>query len=146
MDNAVLGEALKEYCPNETTERLAKVAELMKERATFIADIPAEGAYLMERPTEYDEQTVSKKWKEGTSVLMLEWMEKLKSSEFDAETLDALFKKFIEEKEIGFGQAMPQYRLLLTGKGVGPGLFDISEFLGKEECIARMQISLEKLK
>lgn len=146
MDNTVLGEALKEYCPNETTERLAKVAELIKERATFIADIPVEGVYLLERPTEYDEQTVNKKWKEGTDELMLEWMEKLKASEFDAETLDALFKRFVEEKGIGFGQAMPQYRLLLTGKGMGPGLFDISEFLGKEECVARMEIGLDKLK
>jgi hypothetical protein len=27
----------------------------------------------------------------------------------------------------------------MTGTGMGPSMFDISEFLGKEECITRMK-------
>jgi glutamyl/glutaminyl-tRNA synthetase len=37
---------------------------------------------------------------------------------------------------------MPQLRLLLTGKGLGPGIFDIAAFIGKKECISRMQAGL----
>lgn len=145
-DDAVLGEQLKQFYPEVPTERLTIMAGMMKERATFIGDIPVEGAYLMERPTEYDEQTVSKKWKDTSADLMREWMNKLNAcTAFEATVLDEMFKAFVAEKEIGFGQAMPQLRLLLTGKGMGPGIFDISAFLGKEECIARMEIGLEKL-
>ncbi len=145
-DNAVLGEALKAYYPEESIERLTVIAGLMKERATFVSDIPEEGAYLLEHPTAYDEQTVSKKWKEDSSVLMREWMSILTSlSSFDANTIDEAFKAFVTKKELGLGAVMPLYRLLLTGKGMGPGIFDISSFLGKEECIARMNTGLEKL-
>ncbi len=145
MDNTVLGEQLKTFYPNESIERLTKMAELLKERATFLADIPVEGSYLLERPTTYDDQTVQKKWKADSAELMTEWKNMLLQSSFDSATLDSLFKQFIEQKGIGIGQAMPLYRLLLTGKGMGPGIFDISEFLGKEECIARMEIGLNKL-
>ena len=145
MDNQVIGEQLKEFYPNESLDRLTKMADLMKERATFVKDIPEEGGYLLERPTEYDETTVQKKWKADSTALMIEWKEIISQSPFDAAALDSLFKQFIENKGIGFGQAMPQYRLLLTGKGMGPGIFDISEFLGKEECLERMEIGLAKL-
>ncbi len=145
LDNQTIGEQLKEFYPNESIDRLTKMAELLKERATFVKDIPVEGGYLLERPTEYDETTVQKKWKADSASLMIEWKEIISQSTFDAASLDTLFKQFIENKGIGFGQAMPQYRLLLTGKGMGPGIFDISEFLGKKECLERMEIGLAKL-
>lgn len=145
-DDFVLGEELKTFYPNETTERLAVMAGMMKERATFLSDIPVEGGYLLERPTEYDAQTVEKKWKDTSRPLMQEWLEKIKICDnFLAAKLDEMFKSFMAENEVGFSQVMPQLRLLLTGKGMGPGIFDISAFLGKDECIARMEIGLAQL-
>jgi hypothetical protein len=34
---------------------------------------------------------------------------------------------------------------LITGAGAGPSMFEITHFLGKEECLERMQIGLEKI-
>ena len=51
----------------------------------------------------------------------------------------------MEDKGLGFGAILPPFRLLLSGKGMGPSLFAIAELLGKEECLARMEISLQKL-
>ena len=34
------------------------------------------------------------------------------------------------------------YRLVLTGVGAGPGMFEISAFLGKEEVLARIEMGL----
>ena len=36
-------------------------------------------------------------------------------------------------------------RLTLVGEGKGPGMFDISAFLGKEETIKRMKRAIEVL-
>lgn len=147
LSNTQIAEQLIPYYPTDNISRLEQMAHLLKERATFVSDIPIEGAYLIERPSEYDEQTVSKKWKDDSSNLMREWLEQLRNtSSFQASALDELFKSFLASKNLGVGAVMPLYRLLLTGKGMGPGIFDISEFLGKEECIARMEIGLEKLK
>ena len=47
-------------------EKLEVICRLMKERATFINDILTEGQYLFDKPNFYDDQTISKKWKEET--------------------------------------------------------------------------------
>jgi len=40
---------------------------------------------------------------------------------------------------------MNAWRLTLVGEGKGPGMFDISSFLGKEETIRRMKRAIEVL-
>ncbi len=148
---ATSDEKLAELLSKELTEKvdiskLKVICRLMKERATFIKDIPVEGAYLFSRPEVYDQQTIEKKWKDETTIVMTEWLEKLSSiSSYEAATIESTFKSFLEEKQIGIGAVLPNFRLLLTGTGAGPSMFDISAFLGKEECIERMKIGLDKV-
>jgi glutamyl-tRNA synthetase len=35
--------------------------------------------------------------------------------------------------------------LAITGTGMGPSMFDISDFLGKQECLTRIDYALEQL-
>ena len=148
---ATSDEKLAELLSKELKEKvdisqLKVICHLMKERATFIKDIPVEGGYLFSRPEAYDQQTIEKKWKDETTIVMTEWLEKLSSiSSYEAATIESTFKSFLEEKQIGIGAVLPNFRLLLTGTGAGPSMFDISAFLGKEECIERMKIGLDKV-
>ena len=121
-------------------EMLNGVCRLMKERATFTKDMLTEGAYLLERPVSYDEQTVAKKWKDDTSALLTEFMNELENVEpFTSPEIENCFKSFLERKGLGVGAVLPLFRLVITGTGMGPSMFDISEFLGKEECLTRMK-------
>jgi glutamyl-tRNA synthetase len=125
---------------------LVAICGLMKERATFAEDILVEGSYLLTRPAEYDAQTVSKKWNENAPALMTEWKQILSEIEpFTHETIEAKFKAFIADKGLGIGAVLPLFRLLITGAGMGPSMFEIAAFLGKEEVVARMEIGLGKL-
>jgi glutamyl-tRNA synthetase len=139
-DNAVLAADLKTIVDGDhSLEKLSTICGLMKERATFIQDILTEGAYLLDKPTSYDEKTVHKKWKEHSPALMQEWLLEIKSiATFNAETIESTFKAFLEAREMGIGAVLPLFRLLVTGKGMGPSMFEITEFLGKEECIERI--------
>jgi glutamyl-tRNA synthetase len=126
--------------------KLITVCHLMKERATFVKDIAIEGIYLLEKPNSYDEQTISKKWKEDTTQLMKEWMGILNSiSSFDHDTLENAFKTFLESKNLGIGAVLPNFRLLITGTGMGPSMFEIVAFLGKDECLNRMNQGLKEI-
>ncbi|MDG1331310.1 MAG: glutamate--tRNA ligase [Crocinitomicaceae bacterium] len=132
---------------NHGLSRLATVCGLMKERATFLEDILTEGAFLLEQPSEYDAKTVRKKWKNNAADLMTEWNAKLSTlASFDAANVETEFKAFITSKELGIGAVLPLFRLLVTGKGMGPSMFDIAEFLGKEECVARIEKGLDAMK
>jgi len=126
-----------------SVDKLTTVCKLMKERATFIQDIITEGSFLLERPSEYDEKTTRKKWKENAPELMTAWTERLGSiSDFSSSVIEASFKALITERELGVGAVLPLFRLLVTGKGMGPSMFEIAEFLGKEECIERLNAGL----
>lgn len=147
-DNSKLAEILKKEADlsSYSDDYLAHVCELMKERATFVKDIYTEGAYFFEKPHSYDEKTVSKKWKEGTTELMQEWNTRMASlPDFTEETIEVAFKAFLEEKEMGIGAVLPNFRVLITAKGMGPSMFSICSLLGKEECLSRMEEGISKI-
>ena len=140
-----LAESLaKEINSNLPLDKLTDICHLMKERATFVRDIAVEGIYLFEAPEVYDEQTVSKKWKDGTKELMELWMQELETLDaFTAQNIEERFKLFLEKTGLGIGAVLPLFRLLITGTGAGPSMFEIGEFLGKEECLSRMNQGID---
>lgn len=120
--------------------QLPAICELMKERATFVKDMITEGDFFFSAPSEYDEKTVRKKWKEATPDHIAAFLNELKSAEdFSAAVLEEKFKAFLEANELGMGAVLPNLRVLITGKGMGPSLFQISEILGKEEVVNRIE-------
>ena len=140
-NNAALAESVAKLVDNTyESAYLEKVCELMKERATFIRDIVEEGNYFFTEPTTYDEKTIQKKWKEDTSELMADWLDKIEQiTPFNSENIEQNFKLYLEEKEKGIGAVLPAFRVLVTGKGMGPSMFEIAALLGKEKVINRMK-------
>ena len=139
-----LGKLTNGSLPNE---KLIQIASLMKERATFVQDMLSDGAYLIERPINYDKETILKKWKSETFELISDWLAEIKTiTEFTAENIEATFKAFLEAQQIGIGAVLQPFRLCVTGVAAGPGMFDISDFLGKEEVISRIEIGLIEIR
>ncbi len=145
-----LAEAIKPYAEekgyHKSDDFLAGVCRLMKERASFIPEIVTGGIYLFEKPDSYDEKTVNKKWKEDTAERMNLLMSDYKKlNNFDTAEIETVFKTFLERESLGMGAVLPNMRLLLTGEGMGPSLFEIMALLGKEESLERMKTGIEKL-
>ena len=128
---------------NISKEKLEPICALMKERATFPKDILEDGSYLINAPNSYDEKMISKKWKSNTHEIMADWkmiLDQLES--FDADTIESSFKQFLSSNELGFGAVLLPFRILVTGVGAGPGMFDIAAYLGKDEVLSRMNKGL----
>ncbi len=124
---------------------LVKSVGLLKERAVFVEDM-MEGLYLFEKPTSYDEKTVKKKWKDQTPGIMKDLGDKIMDSEpFVASNIELIFKSYLTDNELGMGAVMPNLRLLLTGKGMGPSLFEIIEILGKKEMTTRIEEGIKRI-
>jgi len=129
-----------------TQEILAKVAGLMKERAVFIEDILTEGNYFFSGITEYDEKTTRKKWKDDTPAIMTELTEILSLvSPFTRDNIETAFSAYLNKNDYGFGKVGPGFRLLVTGKGMGPSMFEICETLGQETVLNRMKEGVESV-
>ena len=65
--------------------------------------------------------------------------------DFSLENQEKIVHAWIEEKGYKLGSVMNAWRLALVGEGKGPGMFDISAFLGKEETLARTRKACEVL-
>ena len=126
---------------------VASVCNQLKERATFVKDMWLEGAYYFSAPTNYDEKTIRKKWKEDTPRFLSELKIRLeKISDFSSINIEIEFKKYLEDNDLGMGRLLPAFRLALTGLGMGPSLFDIASLLGKTETLMRMEVALNTIK
>ena len=122
---------------NVAIDYMGKVAELMKERASFTSELLTD-EYFFESPKSYDEKTFRKKWKESSGIIMTDLFKELeKDVEFSSDSIENIFKNFITKREIGMGAVLPCMRLILTGKGMGPSVFAIASLLGKEEVMKR---------
>ena len=127
-------------------ERITEVVRMMKDRVNFVSELWPLCSFFFIAPQEYDEKTVKKRWKENSAQVMTELVEVLQGIEdFSIEGQEPVVMSWVTEKEYKLGDVMNAFRLCLVGEGKGPGMFDISAFLGKDETIRRIKKAVEVL-
>lgn len=132
---------------DESMERITKVVSMMKDRVNFVKELWSLCSFFFIPPTEYDEKTVRKRWKENSAQVMGELAEVLEGiDDFSLENQEHIVMAWIESKGYKLGDVMNAFRLALVGEGKGPGMFDISAYLGKEETLRRLRRAIEVLK
>ena len=123
------------------------VCKQLKERATFIKDIWEEGKYYFIAPLTYDEKTIRKKWNTETPEQLKELMKRIKKIlDFTSENIEIEFKNYLDDSKLGMGKLLPQFRVAITGLGMGPSIFDIASLLGKQETISRMETAINNIR
>ena len=127
-------------------ERVTKVVSMMKDRVNFVKELWPLCSFFFIAPTEYDAKTAKKRWKEYSAQQMTELADVLEGIEdFSIEGQEPVVMKWVEDKGYKLGDVMNAFRLTLVGEGKGPGMFDISAFLGKEETLRRLRKAIEVL-
>ena len=131
---------------DESLERVTEVVRMMKDRVSFVKELWPLCSFFFIPPTEYDEKTVKKRWKEDSAQVMAELATLLEGlDDFSLENQERVVHEWVEKKEYKLGNVMNAWRLTLVGEGKGPGMFDISAFLGKEETLRRMRRAIDIL-
>ncbi len=130
-----------------TTEKATAAVALLKERATFPEDL-LEGTYLFTSgsPLEDNEEGLAelkKRWKPETADTLNAFIARISEmSSVRPDTLEQVFNEVLNEHGKKIGQIMPLYRLFMAGRMQGPGMFDVSTLLGKDEVIVRLKAGL----
>ena len=125
---------------------VAKVIGLTKDRVNFVSELWDQVNFFFVAPTEYDEKSLKKRWKEDSPKHMTEMLALLEAhDDWSAEGLDNLIMPWIAEKEYGVGIVMNAFRICLVGAARGPHIWNITDVLGKEETLSRVRTALEKL-
>ncbi|RSK37665.1 glutamate--tRNA ligase [Hymenobacter metallilatus] len=123
-----------------------QIAALVKERATFPADLAKEAQLFFQRPASYDEQVISKKWNPQVAAALAEFAAQLPAAaDASAEGIKALLTQVLEAQGIKIGQVLQALRVAVTGNAAGPDLMHIMHILGPQETAERIQAAVAAL-
>jgi len=131
-------------------ERAARIAGLVKERATLTGDLWELSSYLFIAPAEYDAATVAKYWKDGNPALVADLADnvlaRLPGGEgFAAAAIERAIHEWLERGGHNMGQVMNSLRLTIIGTSRGPSLYEICDLMGREETLARIHHAISIL-
>lgn len=125
---------------NGTTYWL-QVIDLLKSRARTLVDLVAMADYFFDSDFDYDAQGVSKYFKvPNTAAVLLQLLQSVESVDlFSAAILETKMRALAETLDLKAARLIHPARLALTGRTATPGLFEIMELLGREECVLRLK-------
>ncbi|HHV45623.1 MAG TPA: glutamate--tRNA ligase [Tissierellia bacterium] len=119
---------------------IKRVVSAVREKVKLLSEVADASEYFFKDIDEYDPKGVEKRFKKDNVIeLLTKGKQALeKASDFSVEGVEKAYRDLIDELGIKGGDIIHPTRLALSGRTVGPGLFDIISILGKEECLRRM--------
>lgn len=125
---------------------IESVIEVIKEKATFSSDFWDISSYFFSAPNEYAQYVIDKKWDDDAQTLFKALVAKYESiNNFSAENAEMAFQSTGAEQNIDSGKYMQLLRVMVTGVGAGPAIYETLALIGKEEVVSRIKKALEHL-
>lgn len=124
----------------EEMDYLHRVTALIRERLVLLKDAPEMVAFFYSDEFAYDEKGARKYLAKDTAPALLNAIsEKLAGVEWTVEGIEAAMRSIADELELKPGDVIHPTRMAVTGRTIGPGLFELMEVIGKDRCIARLE-------
>jgi glutamyl-tRNA synthetase len=137
---------LESHSINAPIERIETAVGLVKNRVNFIGELWDNCKFLFQAPTEYDEKSLKKWWKDDAPRTTAELCDFLESQpDWNGETLEPKVMEWIASKGYATGKVMNALRVTLVGAAMGPQIFLITDFLGREETLNRARKAIAEL-
>lgn len=123
---------------------LVEMVAICQEKIPTLNHIVGYTDFFFSIPITYDEKGVRKFFAQPESLMWLETaLDCMRSAgDWRRDTLKSAYEQAAGDHDIKIGALVNATRLALTGKSVGPGLYELAELLGCKECIARMERAL----
>ena len=126
---------------------LLKVIGLLKERMLFPKDFIEMSAYYFCDPESFDEAGLKKYWEPETNSQLKLFADRLESLlDFSISSIEATLRQLAEELQVKPTKIIHPTRLAVSGRTIGPGLYEIIELLGKETVVRRLRGAIKKIK
>lgn len=115
--------------------------ELVRDRMKLLSEVPMLCEFFFRDPVHYDEDGMRKWIRDELTFHMLEELanrlERIES--FDVKSIEVVLRGLAKERNISAAHLIHPARLALTGRTVGPGLFELMEVIGKGACVRRLR-------
>ncbi len=136
----------EDWAGNVDDEVLRQVAPLVQERTRVLAEAPKQLDFFFWDNQEMDSDAWQKVMLKDSAQSILEAARSvLAHVEWNVEALHEAVRKIAESHELKLGKAQAPIRVAITGRTVGPPLFESMYFLGREVVVERLGNALQKL-
>ncbi len=127
-------------------EYITRVVGLVKGRINFVADLWDQARFFFTAPDTYAEKDIRKRWKEDTPAIMRELIEQLRAlPSWKSKEAEPPILEWVAANGYHLGNVMNAFRLCLVGECKGPHIFDITELLGPDETIRRIEAGIDRI-
>lgn len=121
---------------------IGELAALFQERIKTLRQFVAEAGYFLRDDFEIDPAAASKILTPEVEEWIRALTPELEACSFRKEDLETVVRGFAESHGTKAGSVIHPLRLLLTGRTVSPGIFDVMSLLGKERSLDRLKKNL----
>ena len=129
-----------------SAEVYEKIAPLVQTRVVTMSEVPAMVDFLFLEDPAIDQAAWDKTMSADFAADVLKHcMSEFASCEWNHDALKTILESWTEAKELKLGKTQAPIRVAMTGRTVGPPLFESIEILGRDETIRRLQNSLTRL-
>jgi glutamyl-tRNA synthetase len=129
-----------------STEVYEKIAPLVQTRVVTMSEVPAMVDFLFLEDPAIDQAAWDKTMAaEFAADVLKHCMSEFASCEWNHDALKTILESWTEAKELKLGKTQAPIRVAMTGRTVGPPLFESIEILGRDETGRRLQNSLTRL-
>jgi glutamyl-tRNA synthetase len=118
-----------------------KTARLFKERARTLSDFFEWSEYVFSDQIKYEDAAVDKRLKKpGVDKLLDETKVAFSAlKDFNKETTEEALRKIAERLGMKAADIIHPVRVAVSGRSMGPGLFELLELLGRDKVIKRLE-------
>ena len=124
----------------EPGEFLVKVVKTLVQRSKTLEEMAMAATFYFAETIEYEEKAAGKFLKPAAGQPLHLLMDALSTIEaFTEENLENAFQSVMDKTGLKLGKIAQPVRVALTGKTASPGIFEITEIIGKEKVIQRLK-------
>ena len=131
---------LKEKNLNGDKNYLTKIIALERERIKKLSEVPDLIQYFLTEEIKFDAQASEILKKPGVKEILISLREELENlSDFSVDSLETTIRDWTKKNNLKTKDVFHPLRAAISGRTIGPGLFEMMEVLGRERVLRRLR-------
>ena len=141
----LIGEKAPWQAQDYDAKIFAEIAPLVQTRVQLLQDVPSMVDFLFCDLPPIDDAAFTKAFApEWASATLIEIRDAFKTCEFTPDALKAVVESVGEKHSLKLGKMQAPLRVAVTGRSVGPPLFEPIAMLGRDATLKRIDVALAK--
>ncbi|MBZ0119731.1 MAG: glutamate--tRNA ligase [Sandaracinaceae bacterium] len=126
--------------------RYVEACEIVKNRATLLADVADMVDYFFREPPTVDEKAVAKFLVPGVKENLQAFRDLIATVEpFERHAMEIAVNAWMEERKLAFKDYAQAVRVAVSGRSATPGLYEVLEVLGRELVLKRLDGAIARI-